>query len=126
MSENQTQIPLPPPIPCEPDPLVVQALLDAKAALWRGEPGTYPAPSWRRYICLAGEAPGQQSALGAQRMELAINKRLNAARPYDTPTSLPSFDVWVDDHSPDATDQERQEARLRWIDQLVVEFGGQP
>lgn len=116
-----TQIPLPPPIQCEPDPLIVQALLDAKAALWRGEPGTWPSPSWRKYICLAGDNPGSAAA----HMEAAITKRLHAARPDNTP-SLPSFDVWVDEHNEDATDQERQEARLRWIDQLVVEFGGQP
>ena len=117
-----TQIPLPPPIQCEPDPLIVQALLDAKAALWRGEPGTYPAPSWRKYICLAGEVVGPATA----RMERAIARRLNATRPDDTPSFSPNFDTWMDDHSPGATDQERQAARLRWIDQLVVEFGGQP
>lgn len=126
MQETQTQIPLPPPIPSEPDPLIVQALLDAKAALWRGEPGTRPSPSWRKYICLAAEAVGQQSALGALRMEAAITKRLNATRPQDEHATVPNFDTWVDAHNEDATDQERQEARLRWIDQLVVEFGGQP
>lgn len=117
-----TQIPLPPPIQCEPDPLIVQALLDAKASIWRGEPGSRPAPSWRKYICLAGDNPGPAAA----HMEAAITERLNAARSYDTPTSLPNFDAWVDEHNEGATDQERQEARLRWIDQLVVEFGGQP
>ena len=122
MSENQTQIPLPPPIQCEPDPLIVQALLDAKAALWRGEPGTYPAPSGRKYICLAAELVGPATA----RMGVAIARRLNATRKPEDYYSNPSFDTWVDDHSPDATDQERQEARLRWIDQIVVEFGGQP
>ena len=122
MSGNQNQIPLPPPIQCEPDPLIVQALLDAKAALWRGEPGTYPAPNWRRYICLAGELVGPATA----HMEEAIAERLNATRQPEDYTSLSNFDTWVDGHSPGATDQERQEARLRWIDQLVVEFGGQP
>jgi len=122
MQETQTQIPLPPPIQCEPDPLIVQALLDAKAAIWRGEPGTRPHPSWRRYICLAGDNPGPAAA----HMEAAIARRLNATRPDDTPTLTPNFDTWVDVHNEDATDQERQEARLRWIDQLVVEFGGQP
>ena len=122
MSENQTQIPLPPPIQCEPDPLIVQALLDAKASIWRGEPGTEPSPSWRKYICLAADNPGPAAA----HMERAIAKRLNATRPHDERTPNPNFDVWVDDHNEDATDQERQEARLRWIDQLVVEFGGQP
>ena len=122
MQETQNQIPLPPPIQCEPDPLIVQALLDAKAALWRGEPGTYPAPIWRKYICLAGDNPGSAAA----HMEAAIAARLNATRQPEDYYSNPSFDTWVDDHSPDATDQERQEARLRWIDQLVVEFGGQP
>ena len=115
-----TQIPLPPPIQCEPDPLIVQALLDAKAALWRGEPGTYPAPIWRKYICLAGNNPGSAAA----HMEAAIAERLNATRPHESCT--PNFDTWVDARKEDATDQERQEARLRWIDQLVVEFGGQP
>ena len=117
-----TQIPLPPPIQCEPDPLIVQALLDAKAALWRGEPGTYPAPSWRKYICLAAEVVGPAAA----RMERAIARRLNATRQPEDHDSNPNFDTWVDEHNEDATDQERQEARLRWIDQLVVEFGGQP
>lgn len=121
-----TQIPLPPPIQCEPDPLIVQALLDAKAALWRGEPGTYPAPSWRKYICLAAKAVEQQSALGALWMEAAITERLNATRQKAGRSLNPNFDLWVDEHNEDATYQERQEARLRWIDQLVVEFGGQP
>lgn len=122
MQENQTQIPLPPPIQCEPDPLIVQALLDAKAAIWRGEPGTQPLPSWRKYICLAADRVGPASA----HMERAIARRLNATRLPEDWTSEPNFDVWVDEHNEDATDQERQEARLRWIDQLVVEFGGQP
>lgn len=122
MQETQTQIPLPPPIPSEPDPLIVQALLDAKASIWRGEPGTYPAPSWRRYICLAGEDVGPATA----HMERAIARRLNATRQPEDYDSNPNFDTWVDEHNEDATDQERQEARLRWIDQLVVEFGGQP
>lgn len=117
-----TQIPLPLPIQCEPDPLIVQALLDAKVALWRGEPGTYPAPSWRKYICLAGDNPGPAAA----HMEGAIAERLNATRPHESRTPNPNFDVWVNAHNEDATDQERQAARLRWIDQLVVEFGGQP
>ena len=121
MQETQTQIPLPPPIQCEPDPLIVQALLDAKAALWRGEPGTYPAPSWRKYICLAG-AVGPATA----HMERVIARRLNATRNPEDWTPEPNFDTWVDARKEDATDQERQEARLRWIDQLVVEFGGQP
>ena len=123
MQETQTQIPLPPPIQCEPDPLVVQALLDAKSALWRGEPGTYPAPSWRKYICLAAEVVvGPATA----HMERAIARRLNATRKPEDYGFSPNFDTWVDEHNEDATDQERQEARLRWIDQLVVEFGGQP
>lgn len=117
-----TQIPLPPPIQCEPDPLIVQALLDAKAALWRGEPGTEPRPSWRKYICLASEVGGPATA----HMERAIARRLNATRHLEYCTAEPNFDTWVDEHNVDATDQERQEARLRWIDQLVVEFGGQP
>lgn len=122
MQETQTQIPLPPPIQCEPDPLIVEALLDAKAALWRGEPGTQPSPNWRKYICLAAEVVGPATA----RMEAAIAERLNATRPHESRTPNPNFDTWVDAHNEDATDQERQEARLRWIDQLVVEFGGQP
>ena len=122
MSENQTQIPLPPPIQCEPDPLIVQALLDATASIWRGEPRTEPSPSRRKYICLAADNPGPAAA----HMERAIAKRLNATRPHDERTPNTNFDTWVDDHNEDATDQERQEARLRWIDQLVVEFGGQP
>ena len=124
MSETRIEIPLPPPIQCEPDPLIVQALLDAKASIWRGEPGTEPSPSWRKYICLAADRVGSATA----HMEAAITRRLNAARPHDTHTRTltPNFDVWVDAHNEDATDQERQEARLRWIDQLVVEFGGQP
>ena len=120
MQETQTQIPLPPPIQCEPDPLIVQALLDAKAALWRGEPGTQPLPIRRKYICLAADNPGPADV----HMGRALARRLNATRP--DPTPIPSFDTWVDEHNEDATDQERQEARLRWIDQLVVEFGGQP
>ena len=116
-----TQIPLPPPIQCEPDPLIVQALLDAKAALWRGEPGTQPRPNWRKYICLAGEE-GPATA----HMERAIAERLNATRQKAGRSLTPNFDNWVDEHKEDATDQERQDARLRWIDQLVVEFGGQP
>ena len=122
MQETQTQIPLPPPIQCEPDPLIVQALLDAKAALWRGEPGTYPTQIWHRYICLAGDNHGRVTA----RMEAAIAGRLNATRQPEDYIFSPSFDTWVDEHKEEATDQERQEARLRWIDQLVVEFGGQP
>ena len=122
MQETQTQIPLPPPIQSEPDPLIVQALLDAKAALWRGEPGTYPASIRHRYICLAGGNTGRVTAC----MERAIERRLNAPRPHDERTPNPNFDTWVDEHKEEATDQERQEARLRWIDQLVVEFGGQP
>ena len=122
MQKTQNQIQLPPPIQCEPDPLIVQALLDAKAALWRGEPGTYPAAIWHRHICLAGSSPGPVAA----RMERAIERRLNAPRPHDERTPNPNFDTWVDEHKEEATDQERQEARLRWIDQLVVEFGGQP
>lgn len=122
MQETQTQIPLPPPIQCEPDPLIVQALLDAKAALWRGEPGTWPAPSWRKYICLAADRVGPASA----HMERAIARRLNATRQPEDWASEPNFDTWVDARKEGATDQERQEARLRWIDQLVVEFGGQP
>ena len=122
MQETQTQIPLPPPIQCEPDPLIVQALLDAKAALWRGEPGTQPLPSCRKYICLAAEVAGPATA----HMGRALARRLNATRPQDEHATAPSFDTWVDVHNEDATDQERQEARLRWIDQLVVEFGGQP
>ena len=122
MQETQNQIPLPPPIQCEPDPLIVQALLDTKAALWRGEPGTEPSPSWRRYICLAADRAGPATA----HMERAIARRLNATRRPKDYDSNPNFDSWVDEHNEDATDQERQEARLRWIDQLVVEFGGQP
>ena len=117
-----TQIPLPPPIQCEPDPLIVQALLDAKAALWRGEPGSWPSPNWRKYICFAGDNPGSAAA----HMEAAIARRLNATRQPEDCVPNPSFDTWVDDHNEDATYQECQEARLRWIDQLVVEFGGQP
>ena len=122
MQETQTQIPLPPPIQCEPDPLIVQALLDAKAALWRGGPGTLPLPIRRKYICLAAEAVGPATA----HMERAIARRLNATRQPEDWASEPNFDTWVDARKEDATDQERQGARLRWIDQLVVEFGGQP
>ena len=122
MQETHTQIPLPPPIQCEPDPLIVQALLDAKAALWRGEPGTQPRPFWRRYICLAADGWEPVTA----HMERAVVERLNATRSEDERSLNPNFDTWVDEHKEDATDQERQEARLRWVDQLVVEFGGQP
>lgn len=121
MQETQTQIPLPPPIQCEPDPLIVQALLDAKAALWRGEPGTQLGPSWRKYICCC---LGSDAAATAA--EVAIAERLNATRPHESRTPNPNFDTWVNARKEDATNQERQEARLRWIDQLVVEFGGQP
>lgn len=122
MQETQNQIPLPPPIQCEPDPLIVQALLDAKASIWRGEPGTGPSPSWRKYICLAAEVVGPTTA----RMERAIARRLNAVRNPEDYAFEPNFDTWVDAHNEDASHLERQEARLRWIDQLIVEFGGQP
>ena len=114
------EIPLPPPMACEPDPLVVQALLDAKAALWRGDT-EQALPRWTRYICLAASSTPHSAAL---LLEDALDRRLS--QDDDDWRPCRSFDTWVDKHELDATDAERQAARLRWIDQLVVEFGGQP
>lgn len=114
------EIKLPARMASEPDAGIVEMLLDTKANLWRGDTPK-PLPSWKEYICLAGDSGTR--ALQAK-LEDEINRRLAAYREPGTAAVYMNFRVYVDDAYPnnefDAATV--QAARLRWIDQLVEEF----
>lgn len=115
------EIKLPARMASEPDAGLVEMLLDAKANLWRGDSGTRPSPSWKEYICLAGET-GTRTLQA--KLEDEINRRLVAYREPCTLAVYMSFQTYVDYTYPnnefDAATV--QAARLRWIDQLIEEF----
>lgn len=117
-------IPLPPRVESKPNPKFVAMLKGAREALWRGR-GRHAYG--REYICLSlPDMPGTEDLADLQE---AIEDRLQGRLSFDgwlTKQGVPSHSAHEDDADGVFGTVSMQAARLRWIDQLIEEFGGTP
>ena len=113
----KTRLPIPPSLTSEPNPHIVSALRYAKRNLWDGT-GPYP---YSEFICNA--------------------LPYNVADIISATVILPRLRAWCGDesvttfrqalgrvtyhHLVDLSNEAVQQARLAWLDQLIVEFGGE-
>lgn len=106
------------------NPVFVQLLNDVRKRLWRGDSTPSCARAATRYtgyICLliVGSSGGNAAGVELQR---DIHESLGAFETYVD---------WVFNESKTldplhVTSEDIQTAKLRWIDQMIVEYGGTP
>lgn len=125
-------LPIPDPFHVNDRPEYVAILKGAREYLWDGRPRTRRSPKKSMYICVAIEhyvsATDDRSHLEPIKQEIAsrlITRDTNGDECIVFCNS--SFDGWLKNtHGILAMSTVVQEARFRWLDQLIVEFGGQP
>ena len=108
-----TNLPIPAPIECPPNPDYVELLKKARAHLCDG--GSWTPPGFTTFVCWAVEFAAHRGPTWGLPEE--IERRLYPEGEYRT---------WLRKQHGIKIDGSRsvQAARLRWINQMIVEYGG--
>lgn len=120
------QLPIPAPRPTTPNPNIVALLVKAKDLLWDGTGNYNGFEGPTAYICHAiidasgddGEDKPDVSDAIAHIADCLFDAEYGGTTAYTG--WLYNQEVVIDDY----TDDQIQDARQRWIDQLIQDFGG--